>query len=30
MWKRAIFAAIVVSLMGAAAYASFFIMPTSS
>ncbi len=28
MWKRAIFAAIVVSLMGAAAYASFFIAPT--
>src|SRR5579872_1538855 len=27
MWKRAIFAAIVVSLMGAAAYASFFIAP---
>src|SRR5579863_6950057 len=28
MWKRAIFAAIVVSLMGAAAYASLFIAPT--
>src|SRR5277367_5912000 len=28
MWKRALFAAIVVSLMGAAAYASFFIAPT--
>jgi len=28
MWKRAIFAAIVVSLMSAAAYASFFVAPT--
>src|SRR6202161_3825787 len=28
MWKRAIFAAIVVSLMGAAAYAALFIAPT--